>query len=512
MSNQAKQGILLDVPASASSEQKNTLEAPPRFRTIDRNQLLMRVVDVERLVAPDHSVRAIWAMSEKIDWTPYTQDIQAVEGRAGRPPWNPQLLACVWIYAYTQGISSAREIARRLAFDPSFQWLAGMEQINYHTLADFRTKAQNVEQLFIQLLGVLSAEGLISLERVTHDGTKVCANASSKSFRRAARIHEHLEVARKHLAAMGNPLTEETARERSARRTAAQLRVNRLEAATEVLAELLAEKKPDEKEPRASETDPDARIMKQGNGGYAPSYNVQLSEDSKHDIIVAVGVSQARNDYNELIPAVERVKAGTSRLPREWVSDGGFTTRENILAMEKMDVELFGSLGDHSSKASAQMRRRGISEAYYPSAFAYDPTLNTYRCPAGQMLVYEGRELRSGVVRQFYRAERETCRSCPQQAQCCPGNISKGRRVSHLVEDPCVAAFREKMQTERAKQVYRTRSALAEFPNAWIKAKFGLRQFCVRGLIKVTAEAFWAALTYNIQQWIRICWRPTVIV
>ncbi len=66
------------------------------------------------------------------------------------------------------------------------------------------------------------------------------------------------------------------------------------------------------------------------------------------------------------------------------------------------------------------------------------------------------------------------------------------------------------MRTEEARRIYRTRSALAEFPNAWIKSKIGLRQFHVRGLLKATAEAFWAALTFNVQQWIRLRWRPAL--
>jgi len=78
--------------------------------------------------------------------------------------------------------------------------------------------------------------------------------------------------------------------------------------------------------------------------------------------------------------------------------------------------------------------------------------------------------------------------------------------VTRSIEDPIVQAFRQKMQTAQAKAVYRLRGAVAEFPNAWIKAKLGLRQFHVRGLTKVRAEALWAALTYNVQQWIRLRW------
>ena len=67
------------------------------------------------------------------------------------------------------------------------------------------------------------------------------------------------------------------------------------------------------------------------------------------------------------------------------------------------------------------------------------------------------------------------------------------------------------MQTDEAKAVYKTRSQVAEFPNLWIKTKFGLRQFSVRGVAKVRIESQWVALTYNIQQWIRLLWRPKLV-
>jgi hypothetical protein len=63
------------------------------------------------------------------------------------------------------------------------------------------------------------------------------------------------------------------------------------------------------------------------------------------------------------------------------------------------------------------------------------------------------------------------------------------------------------MGTEAAQEIYRLRSAIAEFPNAWLKSKIGLRHFCLRGLQKVRCEVLWACLTYNIQQWVRLRWR-----
>ena len=75
-------------------------------------------------------------------------------------------------------------------------------------------------------------------------------------------------------------------------------------------------------------------------------------------------------------------------------------------------------------------------------------------------------------------------------------------------DSEAVKAFRAKMQTEHAKQIYRSRAEVAETPNAWIKAKFGLWQFRLRGLRKVGIEALWGCLTYNVRQWIRLSWKP----
>jgi transposase len=116
----------------------------------------------------------------------------------------------LWIYAYSRGISSAREIARRCTYEPAFQWLCGLGEINHHTLSDFRVDHDaSLRELFVQVLGVLSSEGLVSLERVMHDGTKIKACAGVDSFRREERLKEHLEAARKQVEAMGDPREED---------------------------------------------------------------------------------------------------------------------------------------------------------------------------------------------------------------------------------------------------------------------------------------------------------------
>jgi len=149
-----------------------------------------------------------------------------------------------------------------------------------------------------------------------------------------------------------------------------------------------------------------------------------------------------------------------------------------------------------------------VAEAFDPDTFEYDEAADCYRCPAGEKLRHESQEQRPGVVHHQYRAEAAVCAACRFKAACCPQNGSKGRSITRAEEGPQVRAFVEKMQTEEAKAIDRQRGPVAEFPNAWIKAKLGLRQFHLRGLGKALLEVLWACLAYNLAQWIRLCWRP----
>ena len=497
--------------ATGAGASRQAARGRPRVKRVERGQMALRVVDVAHLIEEDHPARAIWEFVGRLDLSAYHAAIKALEGVAGQSPFGPQMLISLWIYAYSRGIGSARELARRCEYEPAFQWVTGMQKVNYHTLADFRVAhGAALDELFAQVLGVLSADGLVTLERVAHDGTKIQACAGGDSFRREGTIQAHLKAAREQVAAMGDPLEETTARQRAARERAKRERAERLERALEELKAIRDAKTGAEAkaEARVSEADPEARMMKVGNGGYAPSYNAQLTTDAAHGIVVGVGLSQAASDYGELAGSIRRVEEAMGRKPDQAVVDGGFTSRENIVAMDRAGVDLIGSLDGHNAQSAGQMRRRGVDEAFYPQAFEYDEQADQYRCPAGKILRRDGREKRIGVIQHQYRASRTDCAACSWKDRCCPGNEKKGRSIRRAEESPPVTAFIEKMQTAAAKAIYRLRGAVAEFPNAWIKAKLGLRQFHVRGKVKALSECLWSCLTYNLQQWIRLRWRP----
>jgi len=145
----------------------NSSDTPvPRLVAIDRRQLLLRTVDVEKLVEDGHAVRSVWELVGRLDLRWYHAQIAAVEGGAGREHTDPQLLISLWLYAYSRGISSARELARQCEYEPGCQWLCGLQPVSHRTLSGFRSDNQiALDDLFTQVLGMLSAEGLITLER-----------------------------------------------------------------------------------------------------------------------------------------------------------------------------------------------------------------------------------------------------------------------------------------------------------------------------------------------------------
>jgi hypothetical protein len=294
-----------------------------------------------------------------------------------------------------------------------------------------------------------------------------------------------------------------TQRVAKARQRARREQQQRLDSALKQLPEIQATTA---SEARASSSDPEARIMA-SKGGFAPGYNVQISTDAAAKIIVGVGVSQAAADAAELVPAVERIEAQLGGRPQQMVVDSGFTNQATIEAMAAASIDLIGALPDPVAQSVPALRKRGVSPEFFPQAFRYDPVADHYTCPADQTLAYEGKEKKGTATRYRYRAKISQCQQCRFKAQCCPQN-KKGRSIVRTEDSPTVAAFKAKMGTEAAQVIYKQRAAVAEFPNAWIKAKIGLRQFRLRGLAKVGLEALWACLTYNIQQWIRLVWRP----
>ena len=192
-----EQTNLLELPERPPAQGQDGVSAGkviPKLRTVDRTEMMMANISVEELIPADHKARAIWNLTGRLDLSGFIEPLRTAQGCAGRSAWDPRVLVSMWVYAYSEKIGSAREIERTMQWEPGMQWLAGLEVVNHHTLSDFRVDHKKaLDELFAQLLALLASEGLVNLERVMHDGTKIRAQAGAGSFRREKTLREHLE-------------------------------------------------------------------------------------------------------------------------------------------------------------------------------------------------------------------------------------------------------------------------------------------------------------------------------
>lgn len=244
----------------------------------------------------------------------------------------------------------------------AYQWLCGGVSVNHHTLSDFRTAhGEALDGLFTQVIASLVDKGLVKVSRISQDGTRQRACAGAASFRGEERLNKLLEEAKAHVAEVKaqveDPETSAglSARKKAARQRAAREKQRRLEAAIAQLPELKAKqeaavkkagggkcgKKLKEKKPRASSTDPEARTMKMGDGGFRPAVNVQFAVDTESRAVVGVDVSGEGSDKGLAGPMREQVEGRSGRKVEEHLYDGGFVVMEEIHEAAEAGVAVY---------------------------------------------------------------------------------------------------------------------------------------------------------------------------
>jgi transposase len=348
-----------------------------RLRFAERMQTRWRPVSLDGLLPDDHRVRLVWGFVEGLDLTALHATIKAVDGRPGHPPADPRILLALWLYATVEGIGSAREVARFCEEHIAFEWLCGGVGMNAKTLADFRVDHRAVlECLLVDSFTALVQAGVASLDRVAQDGVRVRASAGAASFRRHSTLQECRREAEKALHDLHAELDADPGAA-SRKQAAARQRVaedREVRAALAVSEELRAKKqeavrkeadraarkapqdaapsatgeagepaskKPIEKEPRASTTDAQARVMKMADGGFRPAYNVQFATDTKSTAIAGVSVDNIGSDMGKMLPMNDALAEQYGTRPRQHLADGGFAKLDDIEALAQNGVETF---------------------------------------------------------------------------------------------------------------------------------------------------------------------------
>jgi transposase len=361
------------LPEQAKPQSDAPPVGAPRLREPNRDQIELRAVDIESLIGTDHRVRVIWAYVERLELSELEDRVKARDNRPGHPATSPRLLLALWLYATSEGVGSARALERLCNSHDVYRWLCGGVSVNYHTLADFRVGcADLLDRLLSEHLAALSKAGLVDLEKLAQDGVRIRANAGTGSFRREATLDRQMAQAQAVMEELKREVDADpeasNRRIRAARERAARERSERVQAAQTALAEIKRKRKQlDEKggngkkpkEPRASTTDPQARVMKMADAGFRPAYNVQVASAAGELIVAAVDVDNNGSDRGLMRPMLERTHTRLKRFPRRHLVDGGFCSGEDIEWAHGEGIEVFCPPTKSRSGVDPFLPRRG---------------------------------------------------------------------------------------------------------------------------------------------------------
>jgi transposase len=327
----------------------------PRLREPVRDQTELRAMDIDSLIGQDHPARIIWGYVVGLDLRELEDRIKAREHTAGHPATSPYLLMALWLFATSEGIGSARALARLCESHDAYRWLCGGVSVNYHMLSDFRIGcADLLDRLLTEHVAALAEAGLIDLATLAQDGVRIRASAGAASFRREATLEQRLGTARAVVETLKREVDEHpdasNQRIKAAKERAARERVERIEAAQKALSEIKEQRKKREethpngkpqKQPRASTTDPEARVMKMADGGFRPAYNVQVATVAGEQIVVALNVCNTGSDRGLMRPMLEQLRATTGHFPERHLADGGFTAAQDIEWAHRESIDVY---------------------------------------------------------------------------------------------------------------------------------------------------------------------------
>lgn len=529
----------------------------------DREQMVLFATRLDDALQQDHMVRVVDQVMDRIDWRPmenlYHQTL-------GQPPIHPRILSAVILYGLICRIRACRKLEEALHIRIDFRWLAHGMAIDHTTLSEFRRKhPEQLRDLFVQLVMIGKEMGLVTFERIAFDGTRVRAANRQTGSRTPARLRELKAKLQEEFDRLSEKADAEDAEDeevfasntnnKTADQSAAdatsqasdqannkdnntpdpQQRLKQIEQAKEKVNAALAEldkidNAPEKAPARIPITDPESRITKCKEGGFAPNYTPTATVDCDSGMIVDQTVIPQSNESDQLVPTIEQVQQdfGLDKPVPEVLADGLMATGENIEACEDRGVNLFSPVpGAHEGHnpavrddlakpvpadaiKSLPMRNVTIDgskqQRFDKQAFVYVDADDVYRCPQGEALTksssYRTTDAGKLVRRTRYRAPETSCSSCPLASQCLSGK-AKFRQIDRGEHESAIDRQKAKMRESDSQSIYGSRRSVGERPFAVIKHVFGLRQFLTRGLSRVRQEWSWATLAFNVLQLMR---------
>ena len=473
-----------------------------RYKQDHRETLQFITGSLDLMLPQDSVARAIWAGLERLDFSEhdrhYSNDVK------GRSAINPRSLTGVWILAMLRGVDSSVRLAYLCGQDIEFRWMLGDAVVEKSTLCDFRKNhMEAVLALSTQVLSALGRNGLLPGENMGVDGTVVRAASSRHSVRR-----------RKDLERTSNRL-EEVLREKLSRTDGdtAPEEIKALEKRRKRLARALDEMdargltQPDD---RLTITEPDAPLMRQKDGSFAPGVNAQVVTDLDTGVIIHVQTVDTGGDGGQLEPQIMAacgVLTDLGQAPKEpgcrsIAADGAYHDARQMNALEN-----HGMRCNITDIRNTGRTAPGVSPQYAAGHFSYDEQTDTMTCPMGQPL--RPRKINSDGTSMSYQAKAASCQTCPAKPECCPKS-KEGRYVNRSLYIDLLKTVADRLKTEEGRRMRRARSVTCEGVFARISGLLHWKRCRMWGKKGAQAELLWRQLIHNLMLLEKV-WEPLVL-
>lgn len=503
-----------------------------------REQAMLFSPTLDSAIPEDHPVRLFEEILARCDWSEWEAEYNL---RRGQPPIHPRVVAALVLYGLTRGIRSSRMLEYLTRNNLDFLWLAEGRQLDHSTICGFRVKFHKpLKSLFRQIGRIALAMGLVRLNEVALDGSRVKSN----NGRRATLTAEGIEA---RLAALDEQI-EQMLREADEADAAESRLFDTGESSTKLPPEL-ADAKARQEELRAAlakvqvadearrrdgidpkrnpaqipTTDPDSRVLPNKEGGYAPNYTPMAATDAHRGFIVDTDVIASTWEHLTTVETVDRIEETFGQRPGALLADPAHATGPNIEQLEAREVDFFTpvesrqpgpgnpALRDDPTRPVPEDRwdalpRNPQTKKLDKSAFVYDRKTDEYYCPQGRALPYEQTKSKVNAAgeRIYLRVYRcGQCEGCTLASACRLESAGRARSVSRDAYEEHRQRMAAKMAREESRAIYRKRLHTAETPFAILKQVMHLRQFLLRGLAKVKMEWLWTCSAFNMAKLVR---------
>jgi transposase len=402
------------------------VEAMSNFRPINRDTGFLLPPSVDEWLPQRHLARFVVEVIDGLDLS----ELEKAYRGSGSASYHPAMLLGLLVYGYATKTFSSRAIERATHDSVAFRFIAGNEHPDHDTIATFRKRfLAQIEALFIDVLKLARAMGMLKLGTVALDGTKVHANASrhsALSYGHAKKIEKQLKREVKQLLRLaeqadgvnipdGMSIPEELER-RELRLAAISEAKAKIEAHAEgrlehdqaeheaKLAARAEQEKRTGKKPRGRPpeppsggvkdkdqvnlTDEDSRIMKVAGGGFDQCYNAQAVVATGSMLILASEVTQAGNDKEQLMPMIEKLQALPKELGRakRLLADSGYLSQSNVEQCVAAKIEPLIAMGRSGHHVSWKQRFAAAPKSPPDCATALQKMAHRLKTPRGRKL------------------------------------------------------------------------------------------------------------------------------